>query len=202
MFSGEELIPRLKDLYRTMDSTYADAAKGAGFSCKGCDGVKCCTVDLALHAYREMLYLSHGFHTLCPALQTEIILRCRKIIGEKRRNPLGQVHRNAVCVLNFNGLCSLYEYRPMICRLAGIGHFFVRPDGTRIAGPGCLRFQTDCVGGDSYPLIDRTPFYKEMAEMEMEVVRARGERTEASTVAEVIESAGKGRKMAHGNRRD
>ena len=62
--SREELMPRLGDLYRRMDEAYSTAAAATGFSCQGCDGAKCCTVDLVLHTLAERLYLRRGFNAL------------------------------------------------------------------------------------------------------------------------------------------
>jgi hypothetical protein len=64
MFSGDGLIPRLKELYHEMDRTYCAIANDVGFSCDACDGVKCCTVDVTLHTFVEMFYLRRGFNSL------------------------------------------------------------------------------------------------------------------------------------------
>ena len=64
MFSGDDLIPRLHELYRQMDDAYRSIAQEVDFSCDGCDGVKCCTVDVMLHTFVEMYCLRRGFNTL------------------------------------------------------------------------------------------------------------------------------------------
>jgi hypothetical protein len=186
MFSGEELIPRLTELYRLMDSAYSEVSNQAGFSCEGCDGVKCCTVDLILHTSVEMLYLRRGFNTLDMSRQLEILGRCRGIIKAKEDDALGDEYRNAVCALNFEGLCVLYEYRPMICRLAGITHIISRPDGTVTESGGCIRYYTENQRDRPNLKIDRTDFYRQMAAIEIEVVKAVGKRTASRTVAEAL----------------
>lgn len=187
MFSGEELTAVLAGFYRSMDSVYTQKALQAGFSCQGCDGVKCCTVDLTLHSFMEMFYLKLGCRSLNQAVKTEIGRRCRAVLTAKREDPFGKAYRNSVCVLNLEGQCSVYKYRPMICRLAGIRHVIVRPDGSRVTGPGCSRFEHEV--GDDHPLlcIDRTSYYGEMADLEMNVVRVSGQRTRPLTVSETLE---------------
>jgi hypothetical protein len=186
MHAGDELIPRLTKLYRLIDSAYREAAEKMGFSCEGCDGVKCCTVDLTLHTFVEMLHLRRGFNALDTSSQLEILGRCRAMIKAKEDDPCADAYRNAVCALNFDGLCCLYEFRPMICRLAGIRHFIARPDGTAMESGGCARYEQEIIS--QYPglRIDRTAFYRNMAEIEIEVVRALGKRTAPRTIAETL----------------
>jgi len=64
MFSGDVLIPRLKELYRDIDASYLAAASPGGYPCAQCDGMKCCTVDVTLLTFMEMLYLRRGFDTM------------------------------------------------------------------------------------------------------------------------------------------
>jgi Fe-S-cluster containining protein len=169
-----------------MDAAYDTAATKVGFSCNGCDGVACCTVDVTLHTFAEMLYLRRGFTTLDMASQLEILGRCNEMIDAKLANASGDAYRNLVCVLNRDGLCRLYGYRPMICRLAGIPHFFVRPDGSARGGGGCPRFEQEVATDHPDLKIDRTVFYQKMAEIEIELVRAHGKRTTSRTVSETL----------------
>jgi len=186
MFSGDGLIPRLNELYQQMDEAYCAIAKDAGFSCNGCDGVKCCTVDVTLHTFAEMVYLRRGFNSLKTSRQLEILGRSREIVKAKDENPFGDSYRNAVCTLNFDGLCSVYEYRPMICRLAGIPHFMSRPDGNTLESVGCVKYTNEILPKHPDLLLDRTEFYRSMARIEIEVVRERGKRTPSRTIAETV----------------
>jgi hypothetical protein len=186
MLSGDELIPRLTELYELIDSAYHGLADEIDFSCEGCDGVTCCTVDLTLHTFVEMLYLRRGFNTLDTSRQLEILGRCRAMIKSKEDDPCSDAYRNSVCALNFEGSCSLYEYRPMICRLAGIRHFIDRPDGTQMESSGCVRYEREVVSLHPDLKIDRTAFYRKMAEIEIEVVRVLGRRTAPRTIAEIL----------------
>lgn len=186
MILGDELIPRLEELYRRMDQAYAALAAEVGFSCKGCDGERCCTVDLTLHTSVEKHYLRKGFKNLNTSSQREILARCETMLAAKDEDPAGDAYRNAVCVLNFDGLCILYPYRPMICRVAGIPHSILRPDGKTLSREGCSRYQTRIQPAHPDLKMDRTEFYREMAAIEICVIRALGRRTVPSTLAETI----------------
>lgn len=186
MLSGDELIPRLSELYRQIDSAYRSIAENIGLTCEGCDGVRCCTVDLMLHTFVEMDYLRRGFSTLAPAVQREVSARCRAMISAKDDDPYGDDYRDAVCALNSYGRCVLYEYRPMICRLAGIPHFIVRPDGNRIESGGCTQYTDQISQSHQDVRLDRTEYYRTMASLEMEIVRKSGQRTVPRTVAETL----------------
>ncbi len=186
MLSGEELIPRLNELYRLIDEAYGAVAAQVRFSCEGCDGGTCCTVDLTIHTFVEKLYLRWGFNTLDVSAQLEILGRCRAIVKAREDDPSGDLYRNAVCALNVDGLCSLYEYRPLICRLAGIRHVFVKPDASTVESAGCPRFEKEIAPTHPDLKLDRTGFYRRMAEIEIAVVRSIGRRTSPRTVAEVL----------------
>jgi hypothetical protein len=186
MFSGDLLIPRLSELHRVIDLAYCEAADRVGFGCKGCDGVKCCTVDLKLHTLIEMLYLRRGFNALDENTRQRVLRRSYAITEAKKYDALGELYRSSVCALNVDGACVVYKYRPMICRLAGIPHHIVRPDGKTIESGGCVRYKNEIE--PCYPNIeiDRTDFYREMASIEIEVVKSRGKRTAPRTVAETL----------------
>ena len=186
MAFGDELIPRLEGLYAKMDAAYRAVSDQAGFSCEGCDGETCCRVDLVLHSFVETLYLKRGLESLDSSTRREVIRRCDAVLQAKNDDPFGDAYRNAVCVLNFDGLCQLYHYRPMICRLAGIPHFMVRPDAQTVSRGGCARYETAI--RPAYPdlQVDRTELYREMALLEIEVVRALGRRTPSATIAETL----------------
>lgn len=186
MLTGHELIPRLEELYRDIDVAYSAHAQAVGFSCYGCDGAKCCTVDLILHTHTEKLYLRRGFDALESEAQASVRAACRSIIEAKEHDPHGNEYRSSVCALNADGLCMLYEFRPMICRLAGIPHSFVRPDGKPVLGPGCPRYKEDKGSPEETGRLDRTNFYQRLAEIEIEMFRKIRSRAVPETVAEVL----------------
>ncbi|MFH0825627.1 MAG: YkgJ family cysteine cluster protein [Pseudomonadota bacterium] len=189
MWSGEEFIPRIEALYRAMEVAYDRTATEVGFSCRGCDGTACCTVDLPLRTHAEKLVLKRGFAALDQARQRTIIQRSMSVVGLKAESPRGEAYRGAVCVLNEGGACSLYAHRPMICRLAGVPHNITRPDGKHIYGDGCARFMMDLAPRYPNVRLDRTAFYQELAAVELEMVREDHSRAALETIAEVLVGA-------------
>jgi hypothetical protein len=186
MHAGQILIPDLIELYSRIDLVYRQFAEKVGLTCEGCDGVRCCTVDLTLHTSVEMHCLKMGYNALAPPIRAEVLRRCRTVIAAKKADPWGDEYRNAVCALNFDGKCMLYGHRPMICRLAGIPHLIVRPDGRSVESGGCSHYQTHISPHHPSERIDRTEFYRAMAQFEMATVQETGARTVPCTVAEVL----------------
>ncbi len=186
MLSGDKLIPRLGELNQAIDAAYSDLIHRLGFSCRGCDGVKCCTVDLVLHTYAEMLYVRRGFNALPANVKAPVLARAEKMVKAKEADPTGDAYRNSVCALNIEGLCAIYEHRPMICRLAGVPHEFKRPDGRVLQSGGCVPYQESVEPKFPAVKLDRTPFYVHMAQIEIELVKTFGRRAEPRTVAETI----------------
>ena len=186
MPTEEELIPRLVELYHRMDDAYSAVAEKVGLTCEGCDGVTCCTVDLTLHTFMEMHYLRRGFNSLAHAEQAAILERSRTIVKAKQEDSWGAAYRESVCALNRQGACMLYAHRPMICRLAGLPHFFVRPGARQILSGGCTTFQNKIDTLHPDLKIDRTDFYRDMATIEMEISLDRGQRTSPRTIAETL----------------
>lgn len=169
-----------------MDDAYVGASRQAGFSCDGCDGIKCCTVDLTVHTFAEMLYLRRGFSDLDEDLRLVIKQRLDEILKAKSEDPFGESYRNAVCALNFDGKCILYDHRPMICRLAGIPHVINKPNSTQVRSVGCSRFENYIKPNFPDVCVDRTMFYREMAQLELSVIQELGRRTQSLTVAEIL----------------
>jgi len=188
----DDLIYRLEILYQDMDAAYHAAAREGSFSCQGCDGAACCTVDLAIHTYAEMAYLRLGFHELPRAIKTEMGERARLTVLAKDCAPLGDEYRSAVCAANVEGQCVLYRHRPMICRLAGIPYTATRPDNTIIRGPGCKRFEQEVATTRPRLVLDRSPFYRRMSEIELDAASCRRCRTPRQTIAELIYRAAQG----------
>jgi hypothetical protein len=184
--SQSAMIIRLQDLYQRMDESYREAARQTGFSCDNCDGEACCTVDLRIYTFAEKLFLQHGLASLEAPLREEIRRRCREMLKAKEEDPLGAAYRNSVCALNFRGRCVLYQYRPMICRLAGIPHFITRPDGKTLERGGCIRYEKEFQPSNPDVRVNRSDLYRDMAILELDVVRARHERTPPETIAELL----------------
>jgi Fe-S-cluster containining protein len=182
---GIGISSRLQELYEQIDDIYRKVAIQSAFSCDGCDGAKCCTVDLIVHTFAEMLYMRRGLDALNRSTRLEINQRSKQIVELKRLDSLGE-YRNTVCAANLDGKCLIYHYRPMICRLAGIAHFIEKPSGAKVFGPGCERFEHIVNDNISLEKIDRTPFYRKLAELEIETINSQGKRTSSRTIAEIL----------------
>jgi hypothetical protein len=186
MIPGETVLPRLDDLHQRIEEAYQNIAVAVGFNCDDCDGAKCCTVDLNLHTHLEILYMKVGFNQLDPALKDEVLARAKAMIEAKRANPGGAKYRSLTCALNSGGICILYQYRPLICRLAGIPHRITRPDGKVLLSGGCSRYESRIKIEHPDTKLDRTQFYRDMANIEVELINLLGCRARSRTVAETL----------------
>jgi len=160
-------VKRLKTIFASMDSKYKEAADYYGFNCTGCEE-SCCLTRFYHHTLLEYFYLHEGFKTLDQEQQNQIKHKaaevCRQTdLADEKDQPV-----RLMCPLNCDGRCVLYSYRPMICRLFGIPHELQQP-GTEVAHrPGCGVFSEHCLD-KGYFKFNRTPFFIEMAKMEMEL---------------------------------
>lgn len=158
---------RLRQIYDEMDREYELAADHYGFLCRGC-GDNCCQTRFYHHTYIEYLYILEGYRALVVERQIEVQSKasavCQKTDEADRK---GQPVR-LMCPLNFDGLCILYAFRPMICRLHGIPHELQKPGRSTQYGSGCGAFTAQAVNQEYYRF-DRTSFYVKMARLESEL---------------------------------
>ena len=178
-------LDRLQLTFADMDRHYGAAAEYYGFHCNGCED-NCCRTRFYHHTYLEYLYIHAGLNKLAHQKKQEVQSRaahvCRKI--EKTDERAAPVR--LMCPLNSDGLCILYRYRPMICRLHGIPHELRKPGQDAIRGPGCGMFTVQC-SDKRYRKFDRTPFYFGMAKLESEFKQAVGLSGKIKmTIAEMI----------------
>jgi Fe-S-cluster containining protein len=176
---------RLRRAFADMDQKYNDAAAYYGFQCTGCRD-SCCLTHFYHHTFLEFLYIQKGFNKLEPsgrhAIQAKAEVVCRQTAQARKEGTAVRV----MCPLNEAGLCRLYPYRPMICRLHGIPHELQKPGRPVSHGPGCGAFEERC-SGRPYFKFDRTPFYFEMAALENEFKQAIGLTDRIKlTIAEMI----------------
>ncbi len=120
------LFERISKLYSTMDRAYADAAHYYGFHCKGCDR-NCCEERFYHYTSAEHIFLAYGLACLGQEAKTDIFSRADEVMRLYQLQDASLQAGRAICPLNLEGLCVLYEYRPMICRLQGIPHYIKKP---------------------------------------------------------------------------
>jgi Fe-S-cluster containining protein len=180
-------MDRLKSIFADMDRGYSRAVEHYDFDCNGCQDI-CCQTRFYHHTYIEYLLIKAGFKTLSSDMQSEIVSKASKVVSqtidlEKEAKPV-----RLMCPLNFEALCVVYPYRPMICRLHGIPHEFQNGAGHRVQGPGCETFDRRC-SEIQYIKFDRTPFYREVAALEKEFRQTVGINAKIRmTIAEIIHS--------------
>lgn len=178
-------LDRLETAYAGMGRKYDEAADHYGFHCSGCTD-NCCRTRFYHHTLLEYLHLMKGYHTLDPDRQAEVSDRAREVSNQTAKMNKKGAPLRLMCPLNLDGLCLLYDYRPMICRLHGIAYELHRPGRKVFYGPGCEAFTAQC-GPKGYFTFDRTPFYKEMARLEGQLREVVGMKQKIKmTIAEML----------------
>jgi Fe-S-cluster containining protein len=181
---GRHLIG-LEQLYASMDRSYKYTADRYGFACNGCED-SCCLTLFHHHTHLEFLYLSKGFRALDRQRQMAIAEKAEAVCSAVRTSEKNGPPPRQMCPLNVDNRCSLYAFRPMICRLHGIPSELHRPDGKTTRAPGCASFM-DCCGRLAYVPFDRTTFYRDLAGIEQALRRDMpGAGKIKMTVAEMI----------------
>lgn len=178
-------LHELKRLFAAIDEAYSMIAAHYGFRCEGCDD-NCCMTRFHHHTYLEYMLLAEGYRRLTESQQRDLMEKaeqvCRRLTASKADDPTPGV----MCPLNRHGRCSLYDNRPMICRMHGVPHELHYPGGKILQGPGCAAFER--IGGRrSHRPLDRTPFYRQMAQLEGDFRVQTGQSGKIKmTVAEMI----------------
>jgi len=166
------LFEKLSQLYSQMEEAYNRAAAKIGLSCLRCPD-NCCTSYFHHHTYIEWAYVWEGMRSQSEENQREFINRAEAYVRQSQVLTAQGLKPNIMCPLNDQGLCQLYEYRLMICRLHGVPNRFIRPDGKEMNFPGCFRCQELCSHLEEVPVVDRTNLYRELASLEMALVGQR-----------------------------
>jgi len=146
-----------------MDAAWNKIAAQYQFNCMGCED-NCCQSLFFHHTHIERAYLRHGLNLLAPDKKQAILHRAKTYCDQTFGQNIEAKSLKLFCPVNENGRCLLYRYRPMICRLHGLPHELTRPGFTPVRGPGCPAGKFD---GKPYIKFDRTPFYQQMAKIEM-----------------------------------
>lgn len=163
---------RLQAIFADMDLAYRAVAERVGFHCSGCPQ-NCCRTRFYHHTYLEWCLLANGFRQLDHIQQADLRRRANDVCRQVAPGRSGQKTSWPMCPLNRDGLCELYDCRPMICRLHGIPHALQRPDGKTMFGPGCDDFYRQCQSPGS-GVLNRTPHYGALAALEQEFCRTVG----------------------------
>ena len=176
---------RLQAVFEDMDRKYGKAADHYGFHCRGCKD-NCCLTRFYHYTFLEYLFILKGFDTLGPSQRHTIHAKAESVCRQTQEADDNGLPVRLMCPVNKDGMCTLYHYRPMICRLHGIPHELHKPGQPIFHGPGCGDFDARC-SHKPYFEFDRTRFYFEMAGLENEFKRVAGLTGKIKlTIAEMI----------------
>lgn len=174
----------LEEIYSGIDSLYESARRAYGFGCKGC-AESCCFTRFDHYTIIEEAYRLSGFDRLPSERKRHFVRRASSVV--EAYESAGDEARTAGPLYE-KGLCVLYAYRPMICRMHGVPYLTFRQDGAVEYGAGCSRFMSDHAGKDFvfYPF-NRTMFYHEVARIERDMRAATGVSTvQRKTIADML----------------
>jgi hypothetical protein len=161
-----ESVKQVAELYSDMEAAYDQTAKALDFSCSGCPD-NCCDSYFLHHTYTEWTYLWQGLKTLEASQLQNITEKAASYVVESEAALASGERPIIMCPLNSEGLCVVYSYRMMICRLHGVPTIFTRPDGKKPDFPGCFRFQEQLSGENAEVALDRTQFFRRLVELEV-----------------------------------
>ncbi len=165
------LTPQLSDkiakLYEAMEAEYAAVAGKLDFTCKDCPD-NCCDSYFQHHTYTEWAYLWQGLMQLSEEERAVIVERAREYDLAAKEAIAKDERPQVMCPLCIDGLCTAYKHRLLICRLHGVPSGMTRPDGQIFKFPGCFRCQEITGDNEDVPRMDRTRFFQEFIQIEME----------------------------------
>ena len=160
-------LERLSGIYDAIDRGYQELAKEhAGFTCNGCEDL-CCNSVFVHFTLLEHIYVIEGFRKLSGERRRDVLSRAREYNTEYSKVSRPEENFRMPCPLNYDSLCILYTFRPMACRIYGLPGVLRSPSKGVQEFEGCWRFKK-LHGAEARKRLDRTPFYRELAELERE----------------------------------
>ncbi|MDP3260107.1 MAG: hypothetical protein Q8M34_05930 [Thermodesulfovibrionales bacterium] len=183
----KQYLDRLSEIYRAIDGAYSEALRRYNFRCDGCPD-NCCVTKFHHHTLVEEFYLAEGLKKLDETKKRDIVSRAEDVV---RIHKSSAENAMVMCPINEGGLCVLYEYRPMICRIHGVPYELFRNFKMEY-GDGCYRFIMEKENVPKDFRINRTNFYLEIAQIEREVRESRNitekyKKTTAELVLSIID---------------
>ncbi|MEE4355971.1 MAG: YkgJ family cysteine cluster protein [Desulfococcaceae bacterium] len=163
-------LAELENIYADMDAVYDRVAQQYAFHCSGCEE-NCCLTRFYHHTWAEYFYLRQGFSSLPPDMRKSLKKKAAEVLKKTQKAEEKGLPPRIMCPLNAENLCTLYRFRPMICRLHGMAHELHPPGRNTVYGPGCEAF-TKQTEGKNYIPFDRTPFYIRLAKLESDLKQA------------------------------
>lgn len=165
--SKERVLAKLAKLYTEMEDSYNQIAEQIGLSCTHCPD-NCCVSYFHHHTYIEWMYLWEGIRYCSEEKRNTYIKRAKEYVAQSKDLLSKNITPQIMCPLNDEGLCGLYSYRLMICRLHGVPNKVTMPSGEVKRFPGCSICQKLTKNINQIPVLDRTKFYLALAGLERE----------------------------------
>jgi Fe-S-cluster containining protein len=177
---------RLAVIFADMDQAYLISSRHYNFCCKGCDE-NCCMTHFFHHTHIEYFYILEGIRKLGSDLSASLFKKANEI-NQKTISAIQQGDKiRLMCPLNSNGMCVIYNHRPMICRMHGIPHELNIPGKQTVFGTGCKAFEAQCEKKQYLPF-DRTPFYVSIANLEKDIKQQLGIKEKfKKTIAQMLD---------------
>ncbi|NOY39082.1 MAG: hypothetical protein GXO95_02270 [Nitrospirae bacterium] len=178
-------MDKLFKIYGDIDRVCRDSADYYGFSCDGCND-NCCKTVFYHYTVVESFALLEGFDKLPAEIRDESMKKGRDYLGDLDKHRGKEEGLEMMCPLNYNGLCRIYEYRPLICRIHGFPGGLDHPVKGAQSFTGCGIFNKTFQKEWTH-LIDRTPFYTRIASLEGQIRREMDYRMRfRKTIAEML----------------
>ncbi len=158
-------LNKLSEIFKEIDKEYENTQKlYNNFSCSECNE-NCCTTVFYHYTLLENFYLLEGLRMIEPEKMITIRERAESYYNELVKNQFEFTSLKIMCPLNFDNLCCIYEYRPLICRIHGLPGILHTPHRGKHQWQGCKRFK-ELYGEEIYLYINRTPYYTKIATLE------------------------------------
>ncbi|WP_448589857.1 YkgJ family cysteine cluster protein [Thermodesulfobium sp.] len=160
----KDILNSIEKLYKEVEDEFEKIGRYYDFSCFGCTS-NCCTTLFYHYTFVEEFILQYGLSKLENDKKLLILENSRKYLLSKESYN-GKEKFKMMCPANKDGLCMIYEYRPMICRIHGIPSKLVFPNGRIDFYKGCEVLASKFL---EFPyVLDRTPFFKNLSLLEID----------------------------------
>lgn len=164
----------LEEIYTILQQQYKDIAEQISLTCEGCSD-NCCDSYFKHHTYVEWLYFREGLSRLTDEERGELEEKAKSyLIGVAQAESRGE-RPLVMCPVNKDGLCTLYQYRFLVCRTHGVPAKMKYPGGKIDHFPGCFRCQENVEikygerGREFVPTVNRTPMLIRLAKLEKSI---------------------------------
>jgi hypothetical protein len=186
-----ELATELHEIYRSLQVEYERVAEQLSLTCTDCPD-NCCDSWFFHHTYSEWAYLWQGLRQLAQEELARIVWRAEDYIRQSQAQFATGKRPQVLCPLNHGGLCQLYEYRLLVCRMHGVPANLTRPDSHTLRFLGCCRCQEivreNYACEEEAPAMDRTQLFTQIANLENRLLGGNRQRFPKvkKTIAEMI----------------